>query len=164
MPSTARHANSANKVAFPFPTVSVTESYPPAASSMINFQVTALSIEFVAKPHEAQRAQSAIPSELAGAFKEVTGFAGCLVMASDQEARLLTVVTLWSGKERQKLCNENLRWARALLAPYLDRCLRVQILNAHLPVPSAILPARDAADDSSVEDCLSAEEETSCVA
>jgi hypothetical protein len=79
-------------------------------------------------------------------------------MASDQEARLLTVVTLWSGNERQKLCSENLRWARALLAPYLDRCLRVQILNAHLPM-AAVLP-----DDSSVEDCLSAEEETSCVA
>ena len=164
MPSTVRHSNSANKVAFLFPTASVTESCPPAVSSMINFQVTALSIEFVAKPHEAHRAQSAIPSALAGAFKEVTGFAGCLMMASDQEARLLTVVTLWSGNERQKLCNENLRWARALLAPYLDRSLRVQILNTHLPVLAAVLPTRDAADDSSVEDCLSAEEETSCVA
>ena len=159
MPSTVRHSNSANKVAFPFPTVSVTESYPPAASSMINFHATAVSIEFVAKPQEAHRAKSAIPSALAGAFKEVAGFAGCLVMASDQEARLLTVVTLWSGNERQKLCNENLRWARALLAPYLDRCLRVQILNAHLPMLAAVLP-----DDSSLEDCLSAEEETSCVA
>ena len=160
MPSTVRHSNSANKAAFPFPTVSVTESYPPAASSMINFQVTALSIEFVAKPHEAHRAQSAIPSALAGAFKEVTGFAGCLMMASNQEARLLTVVTLWSGNERQKLCNENLRWVRALLATYLDRCLRVQILNAHLPLRAASLPAPDVADDSSVEDCPSSDKET----
>jgi len=38
--------------------------------------MTALSIEFVAKPHEAHRAQLAIPSALAGALKEVTGFAG----------------------------------------------------------------------------------------
>ncbi len=115
------------------------------------------SIEFVAKPHEAHRAQLAIPSALAGALKEVTGFAGCLVMVSDQEARLLTVVTLWSGDERQKLPNENLRWVRALLAPYLDRCLRVQILGAHLPPLAATLPAPDVADDSSVEDCLSSE-------
>jgi len=52
---------------------------------------------------------------------------------SDQEARLVTVVRLWSGKERKKLCNENPRWVRALLATYPDRCLRVQILSAHLP-------------------------------
>jgi hypothetical protein len=126
--------------------------------------VTALSIEFVAKPHEAHRAQLAIPSALAGALKEVTGFAGCLVMVSDQEARLLTVVTLWSGHERQKLCNENLRWVRALLATYLDRCLRVQILNAHVPPLAANLPTPDVADDSSAKRDPSVEEETACVA
>jgi hypothetical protein len=126
--------------------------------------VTALSIEFVAKPHEAHRAQLAIPSALAGALKEVTGFAGCLVMVSDQEARLLTVVTLWSGHERQKLCNENLRWVRALLATYLDRCLRVQILNAHVPPLAASLPTPDVADDSSAKRDPSVEEETACVA
>jgi hypothetical protein len=138
------------------------QSYPPKVSATSNSQVTALSIEFVAKPHEAHRAQLAIPSALAAAFKEVTGFAGCLVMASDQEARLLTVVTLWSGDERQKLCNENLRWVRALLATYLDRCLRVQILNAHLPLRAASLPAPDVADDSSVEDCPLSDKETAC--
>jgi hypothetical protein len=126
--------------------------------------VTALSIEFVAKPHEAHRAQLAIPWALAGALKEVTGFAGCLVMVSDQEARLLTVVTLWSGHERQKLCNENLRWVRALLATYLDRCLRVQILNAHVPPLAASLPTPDVADDSSAKRDPSVEEETACVA
>jgi hypothetical protein len=111
--------------------------------------VAALSIEFVAKPHEAHRAQLAIPSALAGALMEVTGFAGCLVMVSDQEARLLTVVTLWRGQERQKLPNENLRWVRALLAPYLDRCLRVQTLNAHLPVLVETSPPSDPAENSS---------------
>jgi hypothetical protein len=138
------------------------ESYPPKLSATSNSQVTALSIEFVAKPHEAHRAQLAIPSALAGALKEVTGFAGCLVMVSDQEARLLTVVTLWRGQQRQKLCNENLRWVRALLAAYLDRCLRVQILNAHLPSLAASLPAPDPAGDPSVEDCPSSDKETAC--
>lgn len=162
MPSTVRHSNPANEVAFPFPRPSATESYSPKVSATSNSQVTALSIEFVAKPHEAHRAQSAIPSALAAAFKEVTAFVGCLVMVSDQEARLLTVVTLWSGNERQKLCNENLRWVRALLAAYLDRCLRVQILNAHLPLLAAGLPAPDVVDDSSVEDCPSSDKETAC--
>jgi hypothetical protein len=164
VPSTVRHLNLANKVASPFPRVSEMESYPSKVSATSNSQVTALSIEFVAKPQEAHRAQLAIPSALAGAFKEVTGFAGCLVMVSDQEARLLTVVTLWSGDERQKLCNENLRRVRAVLATYLDRCLRVQILSAHLPPFAAGLPAQGVAGDSSVEDCPSSGKETACAA
>ncbi len=164
MSSTVRHANFAEKVTFPFPKALATQSYPPAVSKTGNFQVTALSIEFVAKPHEARRAQLAIPSALAGALKEVTGFAGCLVMVSDQEARLLTVITLWSGKERQKLCNENLRWVRTLLAPYLDRCLRVQTLAAHLPALPAVLQESNSTEESSAEGCLSTEEETACVA
>lgn len=164
MPTTVSQSNPANMAAFPFARPSSAESNLQPVSRTSNSQVTALSIEFVAKPHEAHRAQSAIPPALAGAFKEVTGFAGCLVMASDQEARLLTVLTLWSGHDRQKLCNENLRWARALLAPYLDRCLRVQILNAHMPALAARLAPPDAAYDSSAQDCLSTEEETTCVA
>jgi hypothetical protein len=139
------------------------QSCSPKVSATGNSQVTALNIEFVAKPHEAHRAQLAIPSALAAAFKEVTGFAGCLVMVSDQEARLLTVVTLWRGQERQKLPNENLRWVRALLAPYLDRCLRVQTLNAHLPALPEIFPSLDAVENSSVTLDPSAEEETACV-
>jgi hypothetical protein len=162
VPSTVRHSNPANKIAFQFTKASEMESYPSNVSATSNSQVTALSIEFVAKPHEAYRARLAIPSALAAAFKEVTGFAGCLVMVSDQEARLLTVVTLWAGDERQKLCNENLRWVRAVLATYLDRCLRVQILNAHLPPLAERLPAPDVADDSSVEDCPSSDKETAC--
>ena len=162
MQSTARYPNHPSKVAFPFPKASAMESYPSKVSTTSNSQVTALSIEFVAKPHEANRAQLTIPSALAGAFKEVTGFAGCLVMVSDQEARLLTVVTLWSGDERQKLCNENLRWVRALLATYLDRCLRVQILSAYVPPVAASLPAQGVVDDSSIKDCPSPDKETAC--
>ena len=162
MQSTARHPNPENKVAFPFSKASAMEPYPSKVSARSNSQVTALSIEFVAKPHEAHRAQLAIPSALAGALKEVTGFAGCLVMVSDQEARLVTVVTLWSGDDRQKLCSENLRWVRAVLVTYLDRCLRVQILNAHLPPLAKRLFAPDVADDSSVEDCPSSGKETAC--
>jgi hypothetical protein len=96
--------------------------------------VTALSIEFVAKPEEAHRVQAAIPSALAGALKDVDGFAGCLVMISDQEARLVTVVTLWAGNDRAQCCRQNVRWVQALLKPYLDRCLRMQTMVAHLPV------------------------------
>ena len=96
-------------------------------------RITALSIEFVAKPNEAHKVHAALPAAINGALGEVAGFAGCFVMIANHEARLVTVVTLWSGEDRMQRSSENLRWVRALLAPYLDRCLRVQTLAAYVP-------------------------------
>jgi hypothetical protein len=97
-------------------------------------RITALSVEFVAKPNEAHKIHTALPAAIDGALGEVAAFAGSFVMIANYEARLVTVVTLWSGEDRVQSCNENLRWVRALLAPYLDRCLRVQTLAAYGPV------------------------------
>jgi hypothetical protein len=132
--------------------------------------VTALSIEFVAKPQEARRVQAAIPSALASALKDVNGFAGCLVMISDQEARLVTVVTLWAGNDRAKCCSQNTRWVHALLKPYLDRCLRVQTMVAHLPVLPmldflpAMPPETNASEECSMMQDHFSEDETVCIA
>jgi hypothetical protein len=103
-------------------------------------EITAVSIEFVAKPCEAKRLATMIPAEIARALKHVSGFAGCLVMISDQEARLVTVVTLWEGEDRTKRSSQNARCVNSLLAPFLDRYLRVQVMVAHLPVLPVIRP------------------------
>jgi hypothetical protein len=162
--SPVRQPSTTNNVSFPFPKALSANTYSPVSVAPSNSLVTAMSVEFVAKPQEAHRAQSAIPSALAGALKEVTGFAGCLVMVSDQEARLLTVVTLWSGNDRHKRCAENARWVHALLAPYVDRRLRVQTLVAHLPL-LPVLPSESAReDDGSDEQDLETACETVCVA
>jgi hypothetical protein len=95
--------------------------------------ITALNIEFVAKPNEAHKIHTALPAAINGALGEVAGFAGSFVMIANHEARLVTVVTLWIGEDRMQRCSENERWVRALLAPYLDRCLRVQTLAAFVP-------------------------------
>jgi len=96
-------------------------------------RITALNIEFVAKPSEAHKVQAALPAAIQGAFGEVAGFAGSLMMIANHEARLVTVITLWRGEERMQRCNENVRWVMALLAPYMDRCLRVQSSTAYAP-------------------------------
>ena len=126
--------------------------------------VTALSVEFVAKPQEAHRAEAAIPAAITGALKDVTGFAGCLVMISEQEARLLTVVTLWSGNDREKRCGENVRWVHALLAPYLDRRLRVQTMAAYLPLLPMVRPETNEAEECLMKENTVLEDETVCVA
>jgi hypothetical protein len=124
--------------------------------------VTALSIEFVAKPEQAHRVEAAIPGAIAGALKDVAGFAGYLMMISDQEARLVTVITLWAGDDRAKYCSQNARWVHALLAPFLDRCLRVQTMVAHSPVLPLIPPQSDDADVCSMMQNLVSEDETTC--
>lgn len=96
-------------------------------------KITALNIEFVAKPGEAYKVHAALPPAINEAMGGVAGYAGSLVMISNYEARLVTVVTLWSGQDQMQRCNENVRWVRALLAPYLDRCLRIQTLAAYVP-------------------------------
>ena len=93
--------------------------------------LTALSIEFVAKPAEARRAQLSIPEGVNNTMKGVSGYAGCLVMVSDQEARLITLITFWIGEERSRRCHENQRWLCKLIAPYMEGCLRTRTFAAH---------------------------------
>jgi hypothetical protein len=101
-------------------------------------RITALNIEFVAKPSEAHKVHAALPAAIQGAFGEVAGFAGSFVMIANHEARLVTVITLWRGEDRMQRCNENVRWVMALLAPYMDRCLRVQSSTAYAPCAAQV--------------------------
>jgi hypothetical protein len=95
--------------------------------------LTALSVEFVAKPEKAGSALLSLPTAITRSLQQVTGFSGCWVMVSDQEARLITVITFWSGNEAQKFCTENVKWLKAQLSTYADSYLRVQTMYAHVP-------------------------------
>jgi hypothetical protein len=103
--------------------------------------LTALSFEFVATPERAASAPRSLPATIHAGLGEMIGFAGSLVMVSDQEARLITVVIFWEGYEGAKSSTLCIRRVRAVLAPYLDRYLRVQTMVAHLPAPR-VLPAK----------------------
>jgi hypothetical protein len=165
--SPVRYSSITKNVASPFSQTAALKPQPPANGTSGAPPVTALSVEFVAKPQEAHRVEAAIPAAFAGALKDVTGFAGCLVMISDQEARLVTVITLWAGDDRVKRCGQNVRWVHALLKPYLDRCLRVQTMVAHLPLSPLlpmIRPETNAAGECSMMQDLLSEDETVCVA
>jgi hypothetical protein len=100
----------------------------PSASGLM-----VLSVEFVAKPEKARNALLSLPAAITGSLQEVAGFVGCWVMVSDQEARLITVVTFWSGDKAQKFCKKNVTSVKRLLSTYLDSCLRIQTMYAHVP-------------------------------
>jgi hypothetical protein len=111
---------------------------PTSVRHRTDSRVTALNIEFVAKPQEAHKIHAALPAAIDGALGSVAGFAGSFVLIANHEARLVTVVTLWSGEDRLQRCAENERWVRALVAPYLDRCLRIQTLAAYVPASTQV--------------------------
>jgi hypothetical protein len=98
-------------------------------------EVIAHGVEFVALPGEAEKLQKAIPEAIGNALGNSGSFSGCMVLVSEQEARLVTVITLWTGKDRVKQCNENSKRVSRLLLPYVDRWLRARRLAAFLSTP-----------------------------
>jgi hypothetical protein len=94
--------------------------------------VTALSVEFVAVPRQTAQLQSTIPADIEAVFHAVEGYAGCMVLVSDHEARLITVITLWQGDTRSQKCSDNARWVKKLLTPHVDRWLRTQTQSTSL--------------------------------
>ena len=85
-------------------------------------------------------------------------------MISNLEARLVTVVTLWTGEDRVQCCNANVRWVRALVKPYLDHCLRVQTLFAYVPLTPQLPQEFEKAASRSHRETMNAEDEALCVA
>jgi hypothetical protein len=98
---------------------------------------TAISVEFVAKPSESHRVHALVPASLMTTLEGVEGFAGCVVMASSQEERLVTVLTFWQGDLSAGAAARNATWVCKLIERYMDRRLRVQTMRTHLAMNAA---------------------------
>ena len=164
MSSPARYAVSSENSAGSFRGVSssrfqVTSAVAPASNGF-----TAFSFEFVAKPEQAADATLILPAAIQSGLEGIAGFAGSLVMVSDQEARLITVIIFWSGADARHSCERSVRRVRALLAPYMDRCLRAQNMLAHLPATPDIHPQAGSIDTRFIAEESIAEEANVCFA
>lgn len=109
-------------------------------------EVLAQGVEFVARPGQAGKLQKAINLAIRKAQNTCAGFVGCLVLVSEQEERLVTVVTLWDGTEETKECDENSERVKKLLEPYVDSWLRTRRFVTFLSTPEPFVmgtPARE---------------------
>lgn len=95
-------------------------------------EVIAHSVEFVAWPGKAEELRRVLPEAMQGAFAGCVNFSGCLVLFPEQEARLVTVITLWKGEGRTNQCQENSKRVEQLLFPYIEQWLRTRRLAAFL--------------------------------
>lgn len=98
-------------------------------------EATAYSVEFVARPCERERLRVAIPQLMRDTYGNRKGYSGCVVFISEQETRLVTVVTLWQGIDRAKHCHEYSEQVERLLEPYVDRWMRIKRQIALFSIP-----------------------------
>jgi|SRR5215470_9840509 len=89
-------------------------------------QVLAHQVEFVAFPGDKDNLQREIPLLVRDAVVGSSGFIGCMALFSEQEARLVTVITLWTGPVCLSQCNESFTRWKGLLDPYVERWLRAR--------------------------------------
>ncbi len=162
--SPVRQASSSGKSVTLFPDASNRKCKVESPGARRAGGLTAFSFEFVAKPEQAASATRYLPAAIQSGLEDVAGFAGSLVMVSDQEARLVTVITFWQGSEARKSCAQSSRRVRALLAPYLDRCLRAQNMLAHLPTPPDLRNEPGSIDTRFIAEESVAQEANVCVA
>jgi hypothetical protein len=162
--SPARHTSSSEKSVASFHDISDALFKVASPINRGANGLTAFSFEFVAKPVQAGGATLFLPAALQSGLQDVPGFAGSLVMVSDQEPRLITVIIFWDGSKAGRNLDWGVRRVRALLAPYLDRCLRAQNLLAHLPAPQDRYSQASSIDTSLITDESIAQEANVCVA
>src|SRR5215469_5082693 len=88
--------------------------------------VVALHLDFVAKPDGAGELNRELGSVLkkAGLFEE--GLETGLLLVSDREARLVTLLTFWDARRFALKREQRIAWMQKLLAPFADGPVRAQ--------------------------------------
>ena len=93
--------------------------------------VTALRVEFVARPGAMSEALAALEQQFFELQCSEDGFVSGLLLVSDQEARLVTLVTFWRAGWLERDRERRIRWLQRILEPFMDRWLRVQTNAAY---------------------------------
>jgi hypothetical protein len=108
------------------------DSNPSEGINKHNECVIALRAEFVLKPGNEERVQEEIDLILANLFGRDRQFLQALVLVSEMESRLVTIITFWQGNGFTEARERRVVRLRQKLQPYLDQSLRVQTFSAHV--------------------------------
>lgn len=98
--------------------------------------VIILRVDFVSKPSKCEIAAE-VGDLLAEAGLHEKGLKASMLLVSDREARVVTLLTLWEA-ERFKLARERLAsWTLKIVAQFADGPLRASTSVAHFLLPKA---------------------------
>lgn len=95
-------------------------------------RVTALRAEFVVTPGNETKVRETIERVMADSFCRDCGFLQALVLVSEMEARLVTLLTFWSSNGFEEARERRVARMRHKLLPLLDQYMRVQSFKAEL--------------------------------
>ena len=107
-------------------------SNPSEGTSKSSEFVIALRADFVLKPGHEEKAREEIDAILANSFGRDRQFLQALVLVSEMETRLVTVITFWNGSDLAEARERRVVRLRRKLEPYLDKSLRVQTFSARV--------------------------------
>jgi hypothetical protein len=95
-------------------------------------RVVALRAEFVVKAGHEERVRETIDAILEKSFGCDQEFLQALVLVSELESRLVTVLTFWQASGFAEARERRVSWLRQKLAQYVDQTLRVQSYSARV--------------------------------
>lgn len=105
---------------------------PKRVKSRNREQVIALRAEFVVKPGKEENVREMIDTILEDSFRREREFLQALVMVSELESRLVTVITFWHSNGFAEARERRVNWLRQKLSQYVDQSLRVQTFCARV--------------------------------
>lgn len=88
--------------------------------------------EFVAKAGKEEHVRRVLREILRESFQHERGFLQGMVLVSDQEARLVTLLTFWSEQSLEDGRERRMAWLREKVTPLVDRCANRQIYSAQI--------------------------------
>lgn len=94
--------------------------------------VTALRAEFVIKPGNEKKVRETIEAILGNSLSCDSQFLQALVLVSEMEARLMTVLTFWESNGFAEARERRVARMQQELHPFLDQSMRVQSFTARV--------------------------------
>ena len=115
--------------------------FPGHPSFYSNFQTTcavvALHLDFVAKPEGTRELNSLVGTVLKQAGLADEGLETALLLVSDREARLVTLLTFWDASRFSSARERRIAWMQKLLSPFADGPVRAQTSTPKLVLAEA---------------------------
>jgi len=117
-------------------TIARSKRLPEGTEEQSAAGVIILRVDFVSKPSKCEIATE-VGDLLAEAGLHQKGLKASMLLVSDREARVVTLLTLWDG-ERFNLARERLAsWTMKIVAQFADGPLRASTSVAHFLLPKA---------------------------
>lgn len=114
-----------------------------SAQSSLN----ARSVGLIAKPERTEHLAACIEGSVTDFLRQMSGFAGVVVLHSRSDGRSLLVLTFWeTAKQAATNCWEEVNSVRKALSPMVDVYTKVQTFRASASIVSGAFGERKAAE------------------